>query len=591
MPPQPQGQETQKRVSQVDDRKYIIFRQFETMDTQSNRVALQPNRLAWLENLQPVGPNDLIAVPGPNSPIANIFGETVSKYFSGNLNGVDYVFAFCVSGAAYQVRITDGNLTKFANAGTFTNPDMTQWQSSRVLIADPTAGYATWDGTVLVVPGGVSPNINITNGGSGYGSGANVSITGGSGVGATATATVVSGVVSSITLTNSGTGYKAGDVLTVNITPVAGGAGATANARIWPILTFTMYTVAVFQGRVWLAGGRNYFWTGTAGYDDTNPSNASGSSVLVDADLPHSITALRSLNNFLYFFGDGSLKQIGSIAVSGSVTVFTITTLSSDQGTTFPQSIASYNRLILFANFVGVWAIFGATVEKISDPMDGVFRSLDFSLSPVACPNDINNIRCYLLMARYVDPINGPRTIFMTFMNKKWFIVSQGAGIRAACTSSLNGTLETFVSSGSDVTQILQSLNTAVPITLRTSLSDDGKPMLGKRGIRIGIAQQYNAIGTMLLTTDSENSSATDQYTISFPVTFVNNSGQIVTFVNNASQVVTFQSAGFYFQDKQFKSSGIYLGASLNGNFANFHLNGIVIEYVAAALMRSKNSK
>jgi hypothetical protein len=472
---------------------------------------------------------------------------------------------------------------------------MTQWKSERILIADPTAGYCTWDNVTFTKSGGISPSLNITAGGSGYSSGANVAITGGSGAGATASATVVNGVVVALTLLTPGSGYKAGDTITVTITPVGAGGGATATGRIWPILGgapgFFVSTLAVFQGRVWLAGGRNYQWTGTAGYDDTNPANAAGSSVLTDADLPHSITALRSLNNFLYIFGDGSLKQIGSIAVASSVTVFTITTLSSDQGTIYPQSIASYNRLILFANQVGVYAIFGATVEKISDPMDGVFRAIDFSQPLIACPNDINNIRCYLLLVRYLDPVNGTRSIFLTFMNKKWFIISQGSTIKSACTASIGGNLESFVSSGSDVTQIVQNPNVPVAIILKTALSDDGRPMQGKRGIRMGIVQQAANVGTMLLTQDSENGSFNDQYQVVFPVTWINNFGQVVTWVNNASQPVTFGGSGFLFEDRQMYASGIFLGASFFGTFANFHMNTIMIEYKDAALMRSINRK
>jgi hypothetical protein len=591
MPPAAQG-----KVSQIDEKRYLVFKQFETMDTQSSRIALAPNRLAWLENLQPVGPNDLISVPGPNAAISTISGQTISKQFSYNINGIDYIACFTVAGAGFQVKVTDGSQTQIAPNGTFSNPDMTQWKSERILIADPTAGYCTWDNITFVKGGMVSPNLNITAGGSGYSTGANVAITGGTGGGATASATVVNGVVVALTLLTPGSGYVAGDVLTVTITPVGAGGGATATGRIWPILGggspgFFVSTVAVFQGRVWLAGGRNYQWTGTVGFDDTSAVNAAGSSILTDADLPHSITAFRSLNNFLYIFGDGSLKQIGSIAVASSVTVFTITTLSSDQGTIYPQSIASYNRLILFANQVGVYAIFGATVEKISDPMDGVFRALDFTQPPIACPNDINNIRCYLLLVRYLDPINGPRSIFLTFMNKKWFIVSQGSTIRCACTASIGGNLESFVSSGSDVTQIVQNNTVPVAIILKTALSDDGRPMQGKRGIRMGVVQQAQNVGTMLLTQDSENGSFNDQYAIAFPVTWLNNLGQVVTWQNNALAGVTFNGSGFLFEDRQMYASGIFLGASFFGTFAQFHMNTIMIEYKDAALMRSINRK
>lgn len=583
----------QRAPQQGHRRHYIVFRDFGGMDTQSARQALDPKRMAWLENLQPVGPNDLLTVPGIGDPGPSIPGETIVKKFSANYNGNDFIIAFTASGAAYEVSVlTAGPLfvvTQFASAGTFSDPDLTQWQSDRVLIVDPSAGYCTWDGTLFVGPGGVSPVIAVTASGSGYTSVPTVAITGGSGSGATAIAVIEGGAVVEVVLTGPGAGYLAGDVLTVTFTG-GGGAGAAATAIIWPIIDFEMHTIAVFQGRVWIAGGRNLLFTGTFGFDDTNPASAAGSTILSDADLSHEVTALRNQNNFLYIFGDSSLKQIGTIAVASSVTLFTITTLTSDQGTIFPESIESYNRLIIFANTVGVWAIFGATVEKISGPMDGVFRALDFGQRPIACLADINNVRCYLLLVRYRDPVLGVRSLFLAFQSRKWFVISQGDQIRAAVSCWINGALQTYVTSGSDITRVLVNYTREVQITLRTPLWDDNKPMLGKRGLRIGIAQSAGSTGTMLLTTDSENNTASDQYTIAFPVFWTNAAGQPVDFVNAANEPVQFLSTqGFLFQDKQFNASGIYLGGSLSGLFHSLHINGVVIEYEDAALMRSRN--
>ena len=89
--------------------------------------------------------------------------------------------------------------------GTFSmQPDVTTWQASRLLIADSKAGYSTFDGTLFVGQGGVSPNITVTNGGSGYGVAPTVTISGGSGTGATAHAVVQNGSVIQVVLDNPG---------------------------------------------------------------------------------------------------------------------------------------------------------------------------------------------------------------------------------------------------------------------------------------------------------------------------------------------------------------------------------------------------
>jgi len=559
--------------------KFIVFNNFETMDTQNARYDLARERFAWLENLQPIGRNRLLVVPAPLAALATIGGQTVQKLFFANYNNADFIIAFTVSGAGYQVNAATGVFVQFAPPATFSDPDMTQWKSERVLIADANSGYATWDGSVFVKKGGLSPVFTITNGGSGYVT-PTVTISGGSGVGATATATQVGGVITAVTLTNPGSGYLAGDTITVTINPVGGGAGATVTGKIWPFLSITPTTIAVFQGRVWLAGGRVLFWTGTGGFDDSNPADASGQTTLPDADLVHFITALRSLNNYLYIFGDNSIKQIGTITIVGSTTLFTIVTLSSDQGTTFPLSIVSYNRLILFANKVGVYAVFGASVEKISNEMDGVFQGIDFSQNLQGALNDLSNIRCYLLLARYVDPRLGiTRSIMMTFQNKRWFVTSQGNSVAAICSAQIGGGIETFASSGSDVTQILQTTTSAVTFFLQTSLSANGDPTRQKKMIRVGVAQSSVSPGTVTATGDSENNSLSSQYQVATPVQWVNGLGQPVNFVNGSGAAVTFTGSGFVWTRYQQDAAGMVLGASLSGQFAGYTVNSIIVEY------------
>jgi hypothetical protein len=571
--------------------KFIVFNNFETMDTQNTRYDLARERLAWLENLQPIGRNRLQTVPAPLAALATLTGETVQKFFYANYNNTDYIIAFTASGAGYQVNASTGAFVKFANAGTFTNPDMTQWQSARILIADPTAGYSTWDGTAFVTAGGVSPVFTVTAGGSGYTGGATAAITGGSGGGATATVQVVGGVVVGLTLTAAGSGYKAGDTLTVTISAVSGGSGATATGKIWPILSIVPTTIAVFQGRVWLAGARQLFWTGTGGFDDSASADASGITTIPDADLVHQITALRALNNYLYIFGDNSIKQIGTITVSGSTTLFTIITLSSDQGTTFPLSILSYNRLIIFANKVGVYAVFGASVEKISNEMDGIFEAIDFSQPLQAALNDMANIRCYLLLVRYIDPRQGiTRSLMLAFMNKRWFVVSQGNGVEAICSAPIAGALETFGSSGADVTQLLQSITTSVPFLIITALSGNGEPYTQKKTIRIGVAQSSVNPGTISATSDSENESLPTQYLVATPVKWINGAGAQVIWVNGSAAVITFTGSGFLWTRYQGDAAGITLGASLAGQFSGYTINAIVVEYEGRGDMFSKGS-
>jgi hypothetical protein len=578
---------------------YIIFRGFETMDTQSARQALPVNKLAWCENLQIVGPNQLIACNGPAPSIAILPGEVILSKFSANFTppggvNTDFIICFTQSGAGYQVNAITGAFVKFALAGTFSPaPDMTVWSSQRILIADPIAGYCTWDGHTFVQTGGVSPNIVVTNGGSAYGAPPSVTISGGSGVGATAHSVITGGVVTAVILDTPGTGFKAGDTLTVTF----GSGAAAATAIVWPFFALTATTLAIFAGRVWLAGTRNLTWTGTKGFDDAAAADAAGSTVINDADLVHQITALRALNNFLYIFGDNSIKQIGTVTVSGSSTIFNIVTLSSDQGTPFPRAITSYNRLILFANKVGVYAVLGASVEKVSDPMDGIFALADFSQPLQAAVQDLHtSLHTFLLLMRYKDPLQGiTRSLILCFYKNRWFVANQGNQLTAICTASIAGLTETFASSGNDVTQIFQS-NIPVPVIFRTSLSDNNAPHQGKKALRAAIMLSTSNFTTVNFTVDTENGSQPFPFQSGSAMVFLNNAGQQVVFLNNASQVVNFFTTGLLYQRTPAAGTGIYLGLGLTGTFAGgsgtggFTINQALLEYQDNAVMASRMS-
>ncbi len=578
-------------AQQRDAQKFIIFSQFEKMNTKVARQSLPENQAAWMENLQPVAPNNLVPTPGALAALTSISG-IVQSLFSANIGAVDYIIAFTTAGAGIGINAGTGAQTTFAPAGTFTNPDMTVFASGRLLIQDPTAGYSTWDGTLFVTGGGVSPKIIVTNGGSLYAVAPTVAISGGSGSGATATAVMAGQSVVGVKLTAAGSGYKAGDTLTVAFTPVSGGSGAAATAVIWPIQFGT--TIAVFAGRVWWGNGRVLQFTGTAGYDDTDPGNAAGAITITDADLSHSITAVRTLNNYLYIFGDSSVRQIGSISVSSNITLFTPLILASDIGTPFPKTILSYNRLVLFANKIGVYAIFGASVEKISDDLDGIFgglnstgSSIDFSLTPSAALNDIRNIHCYLLLVRYIDPLMGLRSIILAFQEKVWFVISQGNGLTAITSAELNSTktVETFGSSGNDVTQLLEDPTVSVSITLQTSLTPHGNPLQAKQPLRAGIGLNIQGVSnSLVLSIDTENGSLSYNFSNVALVKWVNNLGQEIIWLNNSGQVVSWAGSGYRFPYTSVDGNGKMLGATLTAIIANHVINQIAIEYQERAL-------
>jgi len=581
--------------------KFLAYLGWKKMNTKVARQNLPDDECAWAENLQPLAPNLWQSVNGAAATLTVVTAKTVTRKFPANIAGIDYDIFFATDGSCTAVNANSGAQTTVAAAATFsTTPDMTTYASQRILIMDPTGGYATWDGTLFVKGGGLSPNINVTNGGSGYSAAPAVSFTGGSGSGATATA-VMGGsgsaqFVVAVTLTSPGSGYKAGDAITVVFTG-SNTTVATATARIWPITSGI--TLDVFAGRVWWASANaqgNYRilnFTGTAGYDDTNTANAAGSTTVLDNDLSHNITGIRNKNNFLYIFGDSSVRQIGSITVSSSITLFTPLTLASDIGTTFPMTVQSYNRLVLFANTAGVYGIFGASIRKISDDLDGIFALADFSLPMSSSLNDVHStvtaggsIHCYLLLLRYLDPVQGTRTIICAYQNDQWWIVSQGNALLAIMAIFLGSTQQwdTFASSGSDVTQLLQTPGATVSVLFKSALSSNRAPLLSKRVIRAGVAVTSGIAQSFLLTAETENSADGHTLNAAALIIWINNLGQQVNWQNNSPAAVTFVGGGYRFPYTAAQGEGKVIGGTVSGTVSKFALNAMAFEYVDAAI-------
>lgn len=414
------------------------------------------------------------------------------------------------------------------------------------VVTNATAACTVGNGQVL--------SITVTSGGGGYTSAPSVALTGGGGTGATAAAVIGGSGVATITLTNPGSGFLASDVLTVTISG-GGGTGATASAHVFPFVTAGT-TLAVFQGRVFLGGGNLLQYTGTQGFDDFNAANAAGSLTISDADLVHAIMALRNYNNYLFIMGDQSVKQIGAISVTGSTTLFTILTLSSDQGTIYKNSCGSFNRVFMFANTNGIYAVLGSSVQKISDDMDGIFKLIDFTLQPQACIADINNIHHIAWLVRYNDPVAGPRSILIAFNGKRWFVISQGNSLVAVTTASTlaSGRTLTFASSGPDITQILGNPTAPVAFKVQTALSHHGNAVQRKKMLAGGTALTTTGSGTITVNFDTENGTIAKTYTLG----------------------TGFQLPSGY---SGVEGSGRYLGITVTGTQAGFTFTDGALEY------------
>lgn len=415
------------------------------------------------------------------------------------------------SGAAATAVLGNGSVTALSvtNAGSgYTSPPTVTFTSSTGANATALAQLLTFKtGTVAVL---------VNTGGSGYSNASNVvvSFSGGGGSAAAATAILSGNVVSQVVMTNPGTGYTSAPTVTIT------GGGATVNATATAYATTdTITDVATFSGRVWVASGRNMFYSAAGSYSDFTSVSA-GSLTLSDTTLHSNIKSLLSANNFLYIFGEDSINVFSDVRVGTTgATLFTNTNVSASVGSPIGGIAFAYFRNVLFMNNYGVYALIGSTTNKISDPLDGIFPLIDFTQPVTSGQVMLNNILCAAFSFTYVDSVLGSRPVQAIFFDKKWFLSSQGS---VAYTTSVpaGGAVNLYGNIGLNLYKLYNTSANTISVKVQTALMPLGDAIRTKQALKFAVEATLSGAATMNVTVDSERASS-PTYALQNSVTWV----------------------------------------------------------------------
>jgi hypothetical protein len=556
--------------------EYLVLKKFRSLNTQPAREALAEDEFAWLENIMPIGNAFAKVVPQVGAPIATVTAAISVKY-PATLGTVNYQIAFTTAGGAQAVNLGNSSVVTITAGGTFSGtPAMDQWKSERIVITD-SSGMYSWDGTLFHSPGTLA-TISVVTSGTAYTSTPAVVLTGGT-VGTTASATAIlsGGGVSSISLATVGSGYTAAPAVSFSGGTTATTGLSTASAYIMPT-GMDGEAIAVYGGRVWVADGRTLSFTSPNTWFDVDTANAAGSSTITEGSLREKIYALEALDNYLYVFGDSSIIIIGDLKVTGSSTTFSQTFLSSTTGTTLPHSITALERAILFVNKQGVYALFGASVQKVSKALDGIFPDIDFTQEVSAGLAQIYNILCYAFSFTYNDE-NATRPIQALLFDGKWFLTSQGA-LTFIAPATQNGVQSLWGTTGTDVRQLYANTTATISSTLQTGLYDLGNPIFDKQLIRAAVEWTAPTQAEIDVQIDTETITERDTFSSDSAILWLNNSGAPVVWVNTATATISWISTGFVLADGNFALIGKYLGATITSNSPGIAINGTLMEYV-----------
>ena len=558
---------------------YLVLKKFKGLNSQPSREALPEEEFAWIENLMPIGDAFMQVVPQVGSSIAT-YGSSLAFMKSATLGTVNYQIGFTSAGGAEAINLgTSATITICAGGTLSGTPAMDQWKSERIIIAD-SVGMYSWDGTLFYSPGSLA-TISVTTSGTAYTSTPTVSFSGGGGTGATAVATLSGGGISAINITAVGSGFTSAPTVSFTGGTTATTGLATASAFIMPT-GMGGTAIAVYSGRVWAFNGRLISYTAPNTWYDVATADAAGSSSITEGALREKVYAAVALDNYLYVFGDSSVIIIGDLKVTGSVTTFSQTFLSSTTGTTLPNTIVAMERAVLFMNKYGVYALFGASVQKISDALDGIFPKIDFTQAVSAGLAQIYNILCYVVNFVYQDT-NTNRALQAVFFKGKWFLTSQGNNLTLLSPAIVSGVQQLWGTTGTDLVQLYSNTTATIATTLTTGLFDFGNPIFDKQIVRGGVEWTAAADDAITMEVDTEVLTESANSTANASIIWYNNAGAQISWTNSSTATLTWLSSGFLLSDSAFDVTGKYLGAKLTSNNAGFVINGILMEYVQRA--------
>ena len=405
-----------------------------------------------------------------------------------------------------------------------------------------------------------------------------VSVTGGLGTGATFTVTW--GVVGA-TITAPGSGYTG--------TPTAafsGGAGSGAAATV--VLSSAPsggVDIASYAGRVWVANNRTVTYSAPGSYTDFTVASAGGTFIITDESFHSVITAMAANNNYLYIFGTNAIQIISNVTVASSgvgagQTSFSNNNITGAVGSGFPSSLILFDRSILFADSYGFHGVFGATVKKASDKIDGTFPAID-TTKPITGGLALmfNNIVPVFLF-QYLDPTNlgQSRPLMACLRNGEWFFASQSPALKSVCGCYIGDSPALFGTDGTNIYRLFNNSSAAISTIAQTGLTALEAPWGVKQSMKLGIELNSTVAlsGTAVVQTEVGQSGTVSQSSGVF--TFLNNSGQTVTFLNGSSFLVSFSITGRQVFQGDVQTYGRYLGVSWTSNSPNYTLNGILLQ-------------
>jgi hypothetical protein len=327
--------------------------------------------------------------------------------------------------------------------------------------------------------------------------------------------------------------------------------------------------------------GRTIAWSAVGDYTDFSTTDA-GSTTIADETLTSSIQQFVVANNFLYFFGIDSINVIADVQINASgETIFSNTNLVANLGSDLPLSIIPYYRSIWYMNSAGIFALYGATPRKASDPLDDIMQLVDFTQPVTGGTVTLFNQLCIAFCFTYQDPLAGDRQLMAIYFNKKWFLASQNIEIDGVVTLH-SGADSMFGTVDSDVYQLFADTSADINQTIESRFWDFKDFISVKQAIRFGCEMNLPVgTGTLTVTVDTERYSQAPDGTFggSFEFTWFNSVGDPFTWTNSLGADFTWLTAGYVWLEGGAQVQGHYLGFTVTATDPQLEYQGFQLQF------------
>jgi hypothetical protein len=341
--------------------------------------------------------------------------------------------------------------------------------------------------------------------------------------------------------------------------------------------------IAAFEGRIWLIlGNRGWIFSGPGSFTTFESVYAGGADSMPDSVFPGNITTLHAAVQLLWFFGPGAINTLSNVQIVSGRTVYQNENLVAGTGTALAASVQPLFRSMMFLSPPGVYAILGATPQKLSDALDGLMPDVAPVGPAPAAVFTLNELLCYGVL---VD-LAGQRRILI-YSRPTWFVADQGPDL--LCLTSVLRTDGQIQPWGATATQILPLFASDVgDWDVRLKMFDFG--MFTRRDTARRVAAQAQlllptppalptATANLQIEIENETQAVPVGHPVTSEVTWINTAGVLTPWVNASAGAVTWDMSGDLVYYTETKVSGNLLSVHLFGRAsAPLILGGVAME-------------